>query len=226
MIKINLKNRKAAVGVSASSSSGDGGAFGGMSGRLTDLIARVNSSGGGSDGFNDQASSKSMLTMVAVFAIILGATWWVSDSQKTRLLGEVATEAAAVDSKIAQLDSELSKTNGYEQIRKSLESDEKSIRTKINTIQELIHDRATPPKILMTLSEAIPKNVWLQNFILADNKYRISGGSDGMDVVSDFMRGLEETIYFKNVVLKSSKQDAQPKAGRTAAVFELEAEKR
>lgn len=226
MIKINLKSRKAAVGVSTSSATGDAGAFGGMGGRFTDLIGRINSSSGGSEGFAGEASSKSMLVMVATFALILGAAWWVADSQKTRLLEEVATEAAAVDSKIAQLDSELSKTNGYEQIRKSLEADEKSIRTKITTIQELIHERGTPPKILMTLSEAIPKNVWLQNFILADNKYRISGGSDGMDVVSDFMRGLEETIYFKNVVLKSSKQDAQPKGGRTAAVFELEAEKR
>jgi hypothetical protein len=46
-----------------------------------------------------------------------------------------------------------------------------------------------------------------------------------MDVVSDFMKSLEETIYFKGVVLKSSKQESV-KGGRMSAVFELEADRR
>jgi hypothetical protein len=50
--------------------------------------------------------------------------------------------------------------------------------------------------------------------------------ADGMEAVSDFMKSLEETIYFKNVALKSSKQDPTPKAGRTSAQFDLDAERR
>jgi uncharacterized protein HemX len=143
MIKVNLKNRKAAVGVSAPVDSGAGA--GDIGGRLSAMFERARTMDVGDAFASDGGDSKSMALQALVFAVILGAAWWLGDDQKTRMLNELAVETAAVDSKIALLDSELNKTAGYEQIRKSLEADERSIRTKIATIQELIHERTTPP---------------------------------------------------------------------------------
>jgi len=216
MIKINLQNRKAAVGVAAGSPTGASGAGG-----LKGLLDRLK---GGGDGLAD-GDKRSMIILGVVYLVILGGASWYVGSTKDQLLASVEAEATAVDSKITLLTSELNKTNGYEQIKKSLEADDKTIRTKITTIQELIRDRSTPPKILTTLSETIPKEVWLREFTLKDRHFKIGGNSTSMDVVSDFMKSLEETIYFKGVVLKSSKQETI-KGGHASAIFELEAERR
>jgi hypothetical protein len=215
MIRINLHHRKAAVGVTS------GSATGATSAGLQGLLDRIK---GGGEGFAD-GDKRAAVILTVVYAAFLGAGYWYSGQRKTEMLEAVSSESASLDSKLNLLTSELNKTNGYEQTKKSLEEDEKTIRTKIETIQELIRDRTTPPKILTTLSESIPKEVWLQEFSLKDQHFKISGSASSMDVVSDFMKSLEETIYFKNVVLKSSKQDTV-KGGRSAATFELEADRR
>jgi hypothetical protein len=214
MIKVNLQHRKAAVGVAAGTGEGAKG-FSGFGGLLEKLR-------GGDFGDSDKRSA---IIVGIVYAVIIGGGWWIVGEREAEMLAKVDAESSAVDSKLNLLSSELNKTSGYEQIKKSLEADEKTIRTKIDTIQELIRDRSTPPKILTTLSETIPKEVWLQEFSLKDQHFKIRGNSTSMDVISDFIKGLEETIYFKNVVLKSSKQET-PKGGHSTASFELEADRR
>lgn len=219
MIKVNLYQRKAAVGVTVGSATG---ALSGAGGGLRGLLDRLRSGGG--EGLADGDKRVAIITAV-VYAVILSAGYWYSGERKAEMLAKLDEEVAALDSKSNLLTSELNKTNGYEQTKKSLEADEKTIRTKIDTIQELIRDRSTPPKILTTLSETIPKEVWLREFSLKDRHFHIVGSSSSMDVVSDFMKGLEETIYFKGVVLKSSKQEVL-KGAHASATFELEADRR
>lgn len=215
MIKINLYHRKSAVVVASDSASGGSG---GLAGFLQKLKGEGLS--GSSEVYRALAIQAGILVV-----ILVGVSWYLSE-KRSEYIAEVDAQIAEVDSKDALLVSELSKTSGYEQMKKNLEQDEKTIRTKIETIQELIRDRATPPKILMTLSEATPKDVWLKAFTLRDSKFSISGSSNNIDLVSDFMKSLEETIYFKNIVLKSSKMETSQKAGRQTAQFELEGERR
>jgi Tfp pilus assembly protein PilN len=221
MIKVNLYQRKAAVGVSTGDA--PAGGAGDIGATLRGLVDKLRGGAGASE--IDLGDQKSALILAVVYAVVLGGGWWYADDQKLAMIAEVDAEAATLDSKINLLSSELGKTSGYELIKKSLEADEKTIRTKINTIQELIRERSVPPKILTTLSESIPKEVWLREFSLKDRHFKLAGGASSMDVVSDFMKGLEETIYFRGVVLKSSKQITE-KGGRSSATFELEAERR
>jgi hypothetical protein len=221
VIRINLHQRKAAVGVAAAGATTQTET--GLKG-FASLVARVRS-GQNFSNFGDGGDLRGTAIIGVVYLVFLGGGWWYVGQEKERLLEEVTAEVTTVDSKIALLDSELSKTQGYEQAKKSLEADEKKIRTKIDTIQELIRDRSTPPKILMTLSDSIPKDVWLRDFALHDKSFKISGLSNGMDVVSDFIRNLSETIYFSDVQLKGSKSDVQ-KNGRELTTFELEAQRR
>lgn len=216
MIKINLHQRKAAVGVTAGSETA-------ASGGLAAILAKFKMGGGLSTA---DEGVKAAAIQGGVFAVILIAGTWYLGEKRAEYIAEVDAQIAEIDSKDALLMSELSKTSGYEQTKRNLEQDEKTIRTKIKTIQELILDRTTPPKILMALSEAIPKDVWLRDFKLQNRRFTISGSANGMDVVSDFMKGLEETIYFKNIVLRSSKTETTQKAGRQTAQFELEGERR
>lgn len=215
MIKINLYHRKAAVGVVVDSSGAT---------PATGLKGLIDKLKGGAEGIGDE--KKAIIILGVVYAAIYFGVYWYVGSLQEEMIAAVEAEISTLNSKTTLLTSELNKTNGYEQIKKSLEADEKTIRTKIETIQELIRDRSTPPKILTTLSEATPKDVWLREFSLQSRHFKIAGNSISMEVVSDFMKSLEETIYFKTVVLKSSKQEATVKGARALAVFELEAERR
>lgn len=215
MIKINLYTRKVAVGVSSGTTTAGLGKF-------SDVIQKLRSGDLSSSGVD----VKSLIIQFGLYAVILIGGNWYAGEKRTALLADVDAQVAVVSSKSTLLTSELSKTSGYEQSKKNLEQDEKTIRTKIETIQELIRDRSAPPKILMTLSEATPKDVWLKELSLQNRKFHIAGMSNGMDVVSDFMKSLEETIYFKNVVLKSSKTDTAQKVGRQTTQFDLEGDRR
>lgn len=207
MIKINLASKKASA-----ISSGGGGA--GILGKL----------GGAGALQNLTPEKKAMLVTGMLYGgVVLAANHFI-EGYKTQELEKIQAEVASIESKIRLADSELSKTTGFEKLKKDLENDEKLIRTKITTIQSLINERTTPPKILITLSQATPKDVWIQNFSLKDGKLQISGRAYGIALVSDFMRSLEETVYFKDVVLKSSRQEKNQ--GQEIATFELEASRK
>lgn len=208
MIKINLASKKASA-----IASGGGGAG---------LLAKF---GGGSGALQNLTPEKKAMIVTGVLygGVVLGANHFI-EGYKTQELEKVQSEIAAIESKIKLADSELSKTTGFEKLKKDLENDEKLIRTKIETIQSLINERTTPPKILIALSQATPKDVWIQNFSLKENKLSLSGRAYGIALVSDFMRSLEETIYFKDVVLKSSRQAKEQ--GQELATFELEANRK
>lgn len=220
MIKINLHQRKAAVGVTASTTEIPEG---GMKG-FQSLLQKIRG-GGGLEGIEFGADLKSLAVLAGFYAVILGVGIWYVGDRKQKQLAEVVAQIGDIDKKISVLDSELSKTQGYEVTKRNLEADEKKIRTKIDTIQELIRDRTTPPKILMTLSDAIPKEVWLSNFSLRDRQFAISGLATSMDLVSDFIKSLSETIYFKDVQLKGSRSSVD-KDKREVTNFELEAQRR
>lgn len=208
MIKINLASKKA----SAISSGGGAGAG---------LLSKL----GGAGALQSLTpEKKAMLVTGILYGIVLFAANHFIEGYKTQELEKIQTEIAGIESKIKLADSELSKTTGFEKLKKDLENDEKLIRTKIETIRSLINERTTPPKILVSLSQATPKDVWIQSFALDSGKLTISGRSYGIALVSDFMRSLEETIYFKDVVLKSSRQERDQ--GQELASFELEASRR
>lgn len=208
MIKINLASKK------ASAISSGGAASAGLLSKL----------GGAGALQNLTPEKKAMLVTGILYGVVLFAANHFIEGYKTQELEKIQMDISGIESKIKLADSELSKTTGFEKLKKDLENDEKLIRTKIETIQSLINERTTPPKILIALSQATPKDVWIQNFSLAAGKLSITGRAYGIALVSDFMRSLDETIYFKDVVLKSSRQAKEQ--GQELATFELEASRK
>lgn len=220
MIKINLHQRKVAVGVSVGTAQLEG-----IKG-FKSVVEKLRSGGGLSEAFEGTGDLRSVLVLGLVYFILLVGGIWYVGSEKESQLNEIAAQIAEVDNRIVLLDSELAKTQGYEVTKKNLEADERKIRTKIETIQELIHERAIPPKILMSLSEAIPKEVWLSEFTLKDRAFVIKGFSNNMELIASFIKNLSETIYFKDVQLKGSKTTTDEKSRLETVNFELEAQRR
>ena len=124
-----------------------------------------------------------------------------------------------------KLNHELEETKKYEGIKKALESDEIVIRTKLDTIQKLVQDRTTPPKLLVAISAAIPKEVWLSQIQVEDSNISLSGDSLDFNQVSEFMKNLNESAFFKDLALKNTQQ-GKDETGLDTAKFELAMKRR
>lgn len=139
---------------------------------------------------------------VALFIIgSFGVDQWVDQSLKG-----IQQEMEAEQAKQATLKKEFDKTKSYNTLKTQLEADEKSIRAKLSTIQELLNDRTTPPKILLALSAAIPQEAWLEELKVDNQQITLKGASLGYNQVSDFMKALGENAFVKDVTLKSTQQ--------------------
>jgi hypothetical protein len=104
-----------------------------------------------------------------------------------------------------KLQEDIAKLKNYEQLKKSLDGDEALIRGKIETIQKLIAGRSSPAKLLGGLSTAIPKEVWLSEFQIAESQINIQGYSLDLGHISDFMKSLGENTLISDLVLKNTR---------------------
>ena len=133
----------------------------------------------------------------------------------------MATEIAGLDKEKDTINKELSKIKGFESVKIELERNELVLRAKIDTIEKLIRGRDFTVKSLITLAQAMPRDLWLTDVRATETTFELKGGTVDLGLVSDFMTKLGQTIYFKEVTLKNTATDPTGKQ----ATFELGAKR-
>lgn len=207
MIRINLANRKQQSVVS------DGGkGMGGLDLRSVGENAR--------DFIGDLPLGK-YVAAVVVCGIAHYALGWHESAETQKLDAQIEQVVAEKE----QLQAQLGKTRGYEELKRAMDSDEIMIKTKIDTIEKLIEGRQSSPSLLIALSSAMPPEVWLGDLTLKEGALGIKGNSTDYNYVSDFMRNLGESAYFMDINLSSSRE-ARDETGQVIANFELSARQR
>jgi Tfp pilus assembly protein PilN len=203
MIRINLIQKKQASYVSS------GAVSGGLSSLYGDLLNNFRSSGFQS--FLPIFKSIGIPVLIALIANF-GYDYYVS--VKT---SQMSSELAGLDSEKDRINKELQKIKGFESVKVELERSELVLRAKIDTIEKLIRGRDFTVKSLITLAQAMPRDIWMTLVKATDSAFEFKGGTIDMALVGDFQSKLGQTIYFKDVTLKSTARDANDKQ----ANFEL-----
>lgn len=134
---------------------------------------------------------------------------------------EMKIELSNLSEEKTRNEQELQKYSGFEAKKSELDQTQQMINLKIDTIEKLIRGKDNTVKSVIALSQALPKEVWLNDLNVTETGYMIRGQSLEMSLVSDFMSKLNASIYYKDVTLKSSVSDP---AGNMAN-FELSAVK-
>jgi Tfp pilus assembly protein PilN len=193
MIKINLATRKQSSMATSDSRSGSG-AFG-----YGSFIPR---------GDVNIDSLKALPIKNIVIYILLGvAVDFVVGTDKEDRLNAVNAQIAKVTAKKTEVEQELAKSRGYEEAKKNLEADELTLRTKIDVIKKLLEDRSASPKMMITLSAAIPDDVWLKSMKIDEERATFKGASlGGVNPISDFLRALSESAYFMDPQVSTAKE--------------------
>ena len=211
MIRINLAKRKQAVsGGGASSEKASGlSALGGLS------KISINA---------DQIKALPVRKFVVPIIVAIVATY-VQDGIKVDDMQKVEAALAKLTAERTQLAATANKLKGYEAVKKSMEADQATMRSKIDTIQKLIADRTNPPKLLRSLASAIPKDVWLAEFKAGEKDVSFKGFSLDFNQIADFVKNLNESAYFTDLSIRNTQQ-SKDEVGLDVASFELSARRR
>lgn len=156
--------------------------------------------------------------MVGVFASFLLDNY--KDEEMSKL--EVILTKATTDG--AKYQADALKFKVYEPVKKSLDEDELTIRTKLEVIRKITTDRISPAKFLVSIANAIPTEVWLSEFKVEKSDVIFKGAAMGFGQISDFMKNLNENAFFLGVELKNSQQDREGSV--EIASFELKGKRR
>jgi Tfp pilus assembly protein PilN len=168
--------------------------------------------------------SKVVEEALVMLPFIVGvAATYMLDSYKEDEINKIQKLIEKHAAEGRKLQTEVAKFKGYEGIKKALDEDETTIRTKLDTIQKLTETRAEPVKMLSLLSTSIPKDVWLTEYRIDRADISLKGSTVDFNQISDFMKNLRDSTRFADVELRDSQQQKEQAGGRVASVFELKA---
>jgi Tfp pilus assembly protein PilN len=217
VIKVNLASKKQAVVAQAASSAGKSSfSFDMKKMDLQTIRSKISF-----DLVKDPQTRK----LLAIGAVAL-VVYFGLDSYENDLVQKQDDILTQVNAENVKLTAQLANTDGYQELKLEIDADEKVLRTKLDTIKDLINDRQVPPKLLLALSNDIPTETWLSEFTLSSKDIKLSGSSIGYTQITDFMKMLNESEYLTDVKLVNSKQDRDQTSGVNIATFELSAKRK
>lgn len=187
MIKINLANKRRLSSASQNKGSIFSNIFGGKaidSSQLKDL---------------DLKRSPLVRVLIAVFLVYVVQIQ--IEALKQEQIQEIDQKISAVSKEQEEVSKKLARVKGFEPVKKQLDSDEKTIQTKLAVLQSLTEDRDIPAKLMKQISQIIPEEVWLTSLSVREGKVQLQGGASSYNMVSDFMNGLGVSSLLSEVSL-------------------------
>lgn len=88
-----------------------------------------------------------------------------------------------------------------------LKKDKYILENKITIIDSLREKQSWPVHVLDELGMAIPDHIWLTNFSNRADIVKLEGISPSYNAVSDFMKRLNDSRYFKSIELENIQLD-------------------
>lgn len=136
-------------------------------------------------------------------ALVIG--WWFWSLREL---------SARVDRDLAQAETETRQIRSVlEQVRK-FEAQKAMLQQRVSLIEELRKGQSSPVHILDEVSKSLPERLWLNEMVQVDSEFTMSGMTDSLTAVSDFVANLEATHWFrKPVEIVDSQVQTDAKAG-------------
>jgi type IV pilus assembly protein PilN len=136
-------------------------------------------------------------------ALLIG--WW---------FWSLRQESIRVDADLARAETETRQIRSVlEQVRK-FESQRALLQQRVTLIEQLRKGQYAPVHLLDEISRSLPDRLWLSELTQTGSEFAISGVTDSLTAVSDFVANLESTKWFKKPVeIIDSQVTPDPKAG-------------
>lgn len=154
-----------------------------------------------------------------VIATLVTVGWWYL---------ALARESATVDADIAAAQQETTRLRGILQQVQQFEQQRAQLEQRVTLIEELRKGQTGPVHMLDQISRALPPMLWLTELKQTEktpNEVLIEGRSTTLTGVSDFVKNLEESGYFKRSIdIISSTTEPIPQPPGDLIRFQLRAQ--
>ncbi|MBN9683159.1 MULTISPECIES: PilN domain-containing protein [unclassified Corallococcus] len=126
------------------------------------------------------------LYAAVLIAAVVGNYFWYADRDgELQRANQGITQTRA---KIAELEKVIGEVT-------NINARKTEVEKKLAVLDTLRRGRNGPVRMLDALSSAIPKKVWLKNFVETSNKVTIDGSAVSHDEVAELMRGLGSMVW-------------------------------
>ncbi len=149
---------------------------------------------------------------LVVMATIIGCIVWIAVVSSA--VSDREEQIKTKQSELAQLDKIIGEVNEFTSKKKELEE-------KLEIIEKLRKGKTGPVKALDDLATEIPNRVWITEMVEAGGSVKLKGNAIDHEDVSAFMKALQKSKYFSNVVLVFSKSSTDKKSNATLYQFEI-----
>ncbi|AXI01934.1 PilN domain-containing protein [Aquirhabdus parva] len=150
----------------------------------------------------EQRKKEFMLTGGAIFvlALILSVLVWMVFKhyldEQLQANQQITTANAALDTKLKDL--------------AQLQSRRDDIVSRMKVIQDLQGQRPVVVRIFDELPRLTPSHVYITKFARKDDKFTIEGRAQSPNDVSEFLRNLEASPWFRNAFMNSFQGAVEP----------------
>jgi len=141
-------------------------------------------------------------SILGVTVFILLIFWMVVMVRMNGRIKAKQRELKSIKKKIEESKLDLEKVEKLKQQKAVLEN-------KINIINSLREQQSGPVHVLDDLSSAIPEQVWINNLSNLGTVLHLSGIAPSYNAVSEFMRNLALSPYFKDIELENITQSIE-----------------
>ena len=122
-------------------------------------------------------------------AVLIG--WW---------FWSLRQQSAQLDADLIKAEAETRQVRSVlEQVRK-FESRKALLQQRVSLIEELRKGQSAPVHILDEISKSLPERLWLSELTQTGPDFNMSGMTDSLTAVSDFVANLEATKWFRKPV--------------------------
>ncbi len=164
-------------------------------------------SSGGSVKISDGGGSGGLSVLLLRIVLPLGIGFASNFALETYFASQregMEAEIASIEDEKLKATKKLAEVKGFETEKKKLEQTQQFIRTKIETIEKLVQNRDSTAQGLLSLSRAMPRDVWLTEISDSGDAFEIKGSTLDAGLVSDLMVKLQKSVFFQDVQLKNS----------------------
>jgi hypothetical protein len=175
----------------------------------------ADSGGAGASAVSVDARQDAIKKLLAILIIPIGLIAYEKTS-----LSDLEAELVNLQNKLTEVQAEREKYGDQGPRVEKHTKEKKKIEEETEIVKDLARLRLREVKSLDALQSLIPQRTWIRKVAISGNTVRLDGYSASDSGVSDFIRALENSVFFSRVEPKSTSQEML----RTGPVkrFELE----
>jgi type IV pilus assembly protein PilN len=131
-----------------------------------------------------KVTAAAVLILVATMVIV---GWWAWSLRQRSL---------ALDEELARVEAETRQFRSVLEQMRRFESQKALLQQRVTLIEQLRKGQSAPVHLLDEISRSLPERLWLRDVKQTGADFTISGLTDSLTAVSDFVANLEETRWF------------------------------